>query len=159
MEPQIAQAKMLAETGRDRILKTFKAVPDDKLTWSPAETSKSSLAIAAHCGMTNQFFSRLIRGEAVEMPASVEEVDAHMKEAIAGVKTRRQAEELITDSSAAVVAALDTVTTERLQSTVNLPFGPMPMAVIVNIPGAHMTSHAAQLDYLQTMWGDLQNHW
>ena len=32
------------------------------------------------------------------------------------------------------------------------------MSTWVNLPGMHMDNHAAQIDYLQTIWGDLANH-
>ena len=50
------------------------------------------------------------------------------------------------------------MTAERFATSPNSPFGPMPMAFWVNLPGMHMGSHASQIDYLQTIWGDLVDH-
>ena len=53
MEPPEAMAKMLADKACRRLLNTFAAVPDDKLTWSPSPTSRNALQIVAHTGFSN----------------------------------------------------------------------------------------------------------
>ena len=60
---QIAQTKAGVERASQALLKTFAAVPDDKLGWSPSETSRSSLWIVGHCGRANEAFARGMRGE------------------------------------------------------------------------------------------------
>ena len=34
----------------------------------------------------------------------------------------------------------------------------MPMTFLMNLPGIHANAHAAQIDYLQTCWGDQEVH-
>jgi hypothetical protein len=65
---------------------------------------------------------------------------------------------LIETNTGKVLEALDQVTEDRLGSTTSTPFGPIPYMVWVNLPAAHLAGHAAQLAYLQTIWGDLQDH-
>jgi hypothetical protein len=66
--------------------------------------------------------------------------------------------ELIESNTTKVLEALDQISEEKLASTTPTPFGPLPYMVWVNLPAAHMAGHAAQIAYLQTIWGDLQDH-
>ena len=60
--------------------------------------------------------------------------------------------------SAEVLAALDSVTPARAETVPDSPFGQMPFAFWMEVPANHTVAHARQLDYLQTIWGDLQDH-
>jgi hypothetical protein len=158
MESPSEQAKFVAGQAYERLMKTFAAVPDDKLTWSPAPTSKSALQIAAHCGFSNQFLAGVIQGETSHIPGSMKEMEEGIKQKLATITSRAKALDLLSDSIAKVNAALDNVTTEALQTQVTLPFGQMPMAFLIFAPGTHMQTHAAQIDYIQTIWGDTAMH-
>jgi hypothetical protein len=65
---------------------------------------------------------------------------------------------MVEDSTAAVLEALDSVTAEMLDTAPLSPFGPFPFAFWMQLPAEHMKAHASQIDYLQTIWGDLENH-
>jgi hypothetical protein len=115
------------------------------------------LRIAAHVGLSNQAFAAILRGE--KMPgASMKEVFESMSAAEQGVLSREQALQIIEESVVAVCAALDSLTPEAIDSVVETPVVTRPMPFFMNLPGAHMGNHAAQVDYLQTTWGDLEVH-
>ena len=57
------QAIAHAEVGKNFFLRTFKHVPENKLNWCPAPTSKSALRIAAHVALGNSAFASILRGE------------------------------------------------------------------------------------------------
>jgi hypothetical protein len=76
----------------------------------------------------------------------------------AKVTTREQAVEMINSSCDAVIKALDRIQPEQLTGMAKTPFGEVPMASWVLIPSLHMDCHKAQIDYLQTIWGDLDMH-
>ncbi|MBM3123307.1 MAG: DinB family protein, partial [Chloroflexi bacterium] len=147
------QAKAFADNGRDALLKTLACVPDDKLNWQPAETAKTALQIAAHAALPNSLFAALIRGEGFpRVPA--EEVFAQQAAAEAALTTRQQVVQLIERSTVEVGAALDALTPELMASTVETPLLTAPMTFFMTLPGLHMYTHASQIDYLQTIWGD-----
>jgi len=153
----VAQAQQFAQTGKEQFLRTFAYAPDDKLTWSPSPTAKSALRIAAHVGIFNQAFAAILR--AGKLPgASMEEVAAAMNAAEQGVLSREQAVQVIEESVVAVCAALGALTPEAIDSVVETPVVTRPMPFFMNLPGAHMGNHAAQVDCLQTTWGDLELH-
>jgi hypothetical protein len=158
METPAAQAKNAAAQGYHRVLATFAAVPDDKLMFRPSETCKSVLEIVAHVGFSNQAIAGALQGEPMTTNASLEELDVAMKPMLATITSRQQALDLLECSMTAVNSALDTVTPDILGREVTAPFGTVPMSFLIFAPGMHMSSHAAQIDYLQTVYGDLQNH-
>lgn len=153
----IAQAKMHAERNAAQLLHTFSFVPDDKLNWTPSPTSKSALRIVAHCAVSNHGISRAIRREpSPEMP--FEELLKMMEAEELKITTREQAIQAVNDSLKVVLESLDTVTQEAAGGTANSPFGELPMMFWMFLPGNHMLGHACQVDYLQTIWGDLEFH-
>ena len=87
-----------------------------------------------------------------------EQVDAESRKFEATIRDRAEAVRQLQASCEEVVAALATMTAERFATSPNSPFGPLPMASWVNLPGMHMGNHASQIDYLQTIWGDLVDH-
>ena len=90
--------------------------------------------------------------------ASMAEMDATFRAEEETVKTKEQALALLEETSDAYLKWLDTVTPEQIASTVQFPMGVMPMAVAITFAADHMRSNAAQLDYLQTIVGDLDWH-
>lgn len=154
----IAQSKQNAEMAKNQLLRTFEFVPDDKLTWTPSETSKTALRIVAHCGVTNTIFATILRGEDLPVSTDAAEAVARVGEMEKAITDRATAVKLIEDSTAAVVNALDKVTEERMGTSPMSPFGALPMAFWMALPAMHMGGHACQIDYLQTIWGDQVFH-
>lgn len=154
----IERSKRDAETARAQLLKTFEFVPEDKLTWSPSPTARTALQIVAHCGAANGAFAAVLRGEEPPLSKDPGEAAAQIRDGGKDVATRAAAIRSVNDSTAAVIAALDRVTPDRIGTTPDSPFGPIPFTVWMNLPSMHMGSHAHQIDYLQTIWGDLENH-
>jgi uncharacterized damage-inducible protein DinB len=154
----IAQAKQGAQDAREQLLRTFAFVPEEKLKWSPSPSARTALQIVSHCGMANYAFATILRGEEMPMPASPAEANAQIRAAGSDVATREEAVALVENSTVEVLQALDQVTAEMLETTPQSPFGPFPFAFWMQLPGEHMKAHAPQIDYLQTIWGDLENH-
>ena len=158
MDDLVTMCKQNAVRGMERFLKTFSFVPDDKLTWSPSPTAKSALRIAAHTACTAGNFAYLIRNG--KFPTNdMAELFAGMNAEEQTVTTREAAVELLRKNTDDILAALDASTPELIASTLETPFGfSAPMAFFMNLPGSHAESHAAQVDYLQTCWGDREMH-
>lgn len=154
---QIVQTKSAVERASTSLLKTFGFVPDEKLGWSPSDTSRSALWIMGHCGAANRAFAQGIRGEAFP-PMSLEEFGPMVWNQGRETATREEAVRSVEASAAEVLAALDGLTPEGFASTIATPFGPMPVALWMTFADGHMFGHANQIEYLQTIWGDQQNH-
>lgn len=157
MKEAMEPCKQAAQFAVQQFLKTFSFVPDDKLNWAPAPTAKTALRVAAHVGLGLGAFTMMLRGE--QMPKGTpEELTARFEAAESQITAREQAVALIEANLATVLAALDEMTPERLESVVETPFGSMCMRQIIFVPAMHSASHAAQIDYLQSIWGDTAFH-
>lgn len=157
MNETIRSAIALAEWGQERFLMTLEYVPDEKLTWTPSSTAKSALRLAAHAGVSNHMFASMLRGQKNEFK-SPEELFAFVDKEELKVISRTDAISLIKKSLKDVILSLESVTETALRSTIQTPVSEMPMEKMVFVPGIHMLTHASQIDYLQTIWGDLDPH-
>jgi len=154
----IAQAKEATEKAKGDLLKTLEFTPEDRLAWSPSPTARTPLWIAAHCGASNLAFAAVLRGEPLPLPSDPDARALMIRLGGKDVTTRAEAVGFLNDSAEAVLQALDGVTDDMLARTVESPFGAFPFPFWMNLPSRHMEYHRSQLAYLQTIWGDLQDH-
>lgn len=158
LKKTVADCQASARAAAERLLKTFSFVPDNKVNWSPSPTARTSLAVVAHCCMANRMFAKVFRGEPMSPMPTLEEIRALSQKFEATVRDRADAVRQLEASCDEAVAALATMTAERFATSPNSPGGSLPMAVWVNLPSMHMGNHASQIDYLQTIWGDVADH-
>ncbi len=154
----VQQAKEAIVNAKTGLLKTFAFIPDEKLNWSPLPPARTPVWMVAHCGASNEVFAAILRGESVPMPSDPAEITAAIRAGGQTVTTRAEAVEMVEKSTEKLLAALDTVTPELFQSSPQSPVGQIPFVVWMRIPSDHMMAHTSQLEYLQTMWGDLEAH-
>ncbi|WP_348221011.1 DinB family protein [Capsulimonas sp.] len=141
----------------DRFLNDLSFVPADKLTWRPTPTAKSALDIAAHCAGYSGAFASII--SAGKFPSRVEDFLDPIQAAIESITTLEQAETILRKGIADTIAALDTVTPEQVGAMIEAPaLGSTPFNFFLTLPARHLENHGAQIDYLQTCWGDLEVH-
>ena len=153
----ISQAKASVQFGGKRLSTGFAHVPDEKLEWSPAPTSRSALRIVSHVGFVGKRLAALYRGDNAGAPPPPDFAEM-MRQQESSVTSREQALALLEDSTASVLAALDTLNAERIASDAHTIRDVLPMRQMMMIAGLHIFGHAAQIDYLQTMWGDTETH-
>jgi len=159
MDSLIVSCKQGAITGMEHFLSTLSFVPDDKLTWTPAPTAKSAIRIAAHTALYAARFARMIREG--KLPGSDGLAERWAKQAAAevAITSRAEMESIFRKGTDEVLVALDSVPPEMIGASLDSGFGwSMPMSLLMNMPSLHAMSHAAQIDYLQTCWGDQEVH-
>ncbi len=157
MHDAIAAAKSSLERAQTRTLDTFAAIPDNKLTWSPSSTARHSLALMAHIGIANQFFASVIRGEKQTFTSFEELITVH-RSGEPKIASREAAVDLVTSSICGVLEAMEKLTPDSLSGMADMGFAQMPMAVFIGYAQYHTVNHVAQMDYLQTIWGDMEDH-
>ena len=153
MNTSIIVAKSHAENGAFIFKRAFSHIPDDKLSWSPSETAKSALRIAAHIGLTNQGFASMIRGNNSPF-GSVNELLEMLDDKERGYTTKDAALSLVDSFLTEVLSAIESLAPDQLATEVKTAFAPLPIGKIMMMPGSHMLLHAGQIEYLQTIWGD-----
>ena len=156
MEDFIAICKERTTDALDRFLHDLSFVPAEKLTWRPTPTAKSALEIAVHCAGYSGRFADII--SAGKFAWSVEEFRGPILAAIESITTLDEAETMLRKNIAKTIAALDTVKPEQVGSIIESPQGQTPFIFFLTLPAMHLEKHGAQIDYLQTCWGDLEVH-
>ena len=166
MEDTISQAKVEFIRAKERLAGALATTPDDKTHWSPSPTARTPLQQVGHAAQATPILMGLLTGKPLPF-AGLPEADAMreletgftgMRETEKGFMSRRQVLDLLDQTSAEYLAWLDTLTPEQVGSTVSMPFGLMPMAAGITLAADHLRSHAAQIDYTQTIYGDLDWH-
>ncbi len=151
------QAKQGLEWSTGYLLSTLAAVPDDKLGHSPSATAKPALQLAAHIAVTNQAFASMLRGETMpEM--TLPELIGHMDNAEKAMATRDEVVSAVKATTADLAAAIDGVKPEDISREIPTPFGTLSVPFLLQLCATHAMCHAAQIDYLQTTWGDMEMH-
>ncbi|MFZ4508451.1 MAG: DinB family protein [Fimbriimonas sp.] len=151
----IESSKQRAVSNMEFFLRNFAHVPDDKLNWTPTPTSKSAIRIAAHTALYAGRFAAMIRNRALPQPENLSEWLAQRDAEEKAVTSREEMEQIFRAGTAEVLAALETLTPEEVESTLASAQGwSMPMKLLIGLPGWHATLHAGQIDYLQTCWDD-----
>jgi hypothetical protein len=159
MESLVAACKRGAVEAMEYFLTVLSFVPDDKLTWTPTPTAKSAIRIAAHTALYAGRFARMIRDGKLPGSDNLAERMAQRNAEEVAITSRTEMERIFRKGTDEVIAALDAVPPEAIEATLDSGFGwSMPMTDLMNMPAIHAHSHCAQIDYLQTCWGDQEVH-
>ena len=159
MESLVASCKESAVQGMEQFLKTLSFVPDVKLNWRPSLTAKSAIQIAAHTAVYAGVFAKMINEQKLPFGDEIPEFVTRINAAADALTSRTEMESLFRKGTDEVLAALDSLTPEAIGMSLDSGLGwSMPMTFLMTLPGIHAFSHAAQIDYLQTCWGDQDVH-
>ncbi|MCC6686790.1 MAG: DinB family protein [Fimbriimonadaceae bacterium] len=155
MNPLVESALAELEQADGRLRRAFEKTPDDRLLWSPGGTARTAISLVAHCAYSLGFIAELFHGKPYPAPTT-EQADAEHLARENAFSTRAEALALWDAKLAEHRQALTSLTEEQIASTVVLPFnlGQAPLSMILNVGSRHTHDHMAQLDYLQTTWGD-----
>ncbi len=158
MEDIISQTKAEFIRAKERMAHALATTPDDRINWSPSPTSRTPLQLVAHGAASISGIQGMLDGKPFPFSGIVE-FDATMRTDEREYTSREQVLSLLEQNSAGYLAWLDALTPEHLASMVQLPFGPsVPMALAITFPAYHLQSHIAQMDYIQTIYGDHDWH-
>ncbi len=159
MQDTIHQAKSAFLQAKGRLAHALTTTPDDRINWSPSPTARTPVQQVAHAAAAIKALHETFDGRTFKA-ASTAEADQGFREWEQGLRTREEALGLLEKNSAEYLAWLDTLTPERLALMIELPFGlgQVPLSVAITFPPAHTNDHAAQIDYIQTVYGDHDWH-
>lgn len=153
----VVAAKAEFDRAVDRMKRALATTPDDKLNWSPGGEARTPLMQVAHVSAAIEGMVGWFQGQAMDW-SDIKAIDAGWRAAEKKVQTREQAETMLEAARAKYHAYLDSLTEEQLAKDFPLPFGPRPMSDVITFPADHTRGHAAQLEYTQTCYGDVDWH-
>ena len=147
-------ALMLTLRARDDLVRAARAIPADRRDWRPHPLANSAVRIVAHCAAANLFYASVIG--AGPLPYRTEEERA---EAIDACDTLERAEALLNRGVTALCDALVGYPEVRLSEQMTMPWGERVAAPLGLLLGSsHMQYHEGQLNYIQTLLGDDEQH-
>ena len=154
MEDIISQTKAEFSRAKERMARALATTPDDRINWSPSPTARTPIQEVAHAAGAISGILGMLNGKPFPY-TSLAEFDTALRTAEKEFTSREQVLSSLEQNSAEYLAWLDALTPEQIASTVHLPFGPpVPMAVAITFPAHHLSGHIAQMDYIQTIYGD-----
>ena len=153
MDPTIQSTISDYETFKARLLRALAATPDDRLKWSPSETSRTPLQLVAHCANSTKWLRSSFAGEAMPQ-LSTAEFDKIHRENDEPFTSREAVLEYLEEQSELFLEWLGNLSADQLAMNWQSPFGEVPLVVAITFPGRHMDGHLSQLEYLQTIYGD-----
>lgn len=138
----------------NQFLLSFSHVPDDRLFWRPSETSKCAVELAAHIAIVLERQMNLVADIPMEkVPLST--LLPQLREKEQSFKDRASAVTFLETTRNAAVVKLRDLPEERLQAKVLFFDRELPMRAMLSVLVNHVWIHTGQIDYLQTIWGDM----
>lgn len=155
----VEAAKSEFEQVRAALLRSLETTPDDRLNWAPSPTARSVAHQIAHCAHAIGMIKAQMRGE-LFWHKTTDEADRAFREWEQSFSTREELVALVNTQCDSYLRYLDSLKEDDLEGIWILPFGlgQAPRAATLSVPAMHTRSHIAQIDYIQTIYGDQDWH-
>lgn len=141
----------------ESVVRNIRAMPEDRLTWQPAPTTRTALDIFQECAGAAGFFAGILR-ERKSAPFTPETLD-RMREQRQAWSTLEEAERALRTRSEDFYAAVAAVPDEDLDVQVEMPWGQtQTLAEVMGLHFWNLTYHTGQLAYIQRLYGDVEMH-
>jgi uncharacterized damage-inducible protein DinB len=150
--PAVKEFVQRAESAVNKLVKGVVNVPEEKRGWKLADTSRSALDILNHASYWTLFMGRTLAGES--LPASEEEWLSATPE----LKDPEGARELAERIGREFVAVVQALSSQDLEREVEMPWGQQTVAQVILDNYWHLSYHEGQLNYIQTLLGDTEDH-
>lgn len=148
----------LLQTGEQSLIRTFNAVPDDKLNWAPLDRGRTALDAFGDAAQTCQMIAGLVESKGENKPSA--QMFAQMKSERADW-TKADAVAAMNTNAAALYTALGTLSEDDLAMPITMPMGggmTMPLSAWIMMAYRTLISRFAQINYIQTLYGDTESH-
>jgi len=146
-------------TAMNEAFRSAKAVPADKLEWSPLDQGRSVLDLCRELARCGEWTHDLVSGK--EMPGWDEETMAKEKAITDQWKTVEECEAAANAVLERLYELYRTVPDARLEETRWLPFDggrDFKIREIMDYPRWNATYHLGQIAYIQILYGDKEMH-
>ncbi len=133
----------------------LKHVPEDKLGVSPMGVARSPIEFTAEVIGFNGLVVASLRGGSAEMP------DQAARDAFtASIDSFAAAEAGLNRSCESLAAAIEATSLDGLMEDTMAPWGQaLTKLKLSGFAVTHMVYHDGQLNYIQSLYGDAENHW
>ena len=159
MSDLIQGAKQEFEQSRRRMLGLLADTPDDKLNWSPSPSARTPLALVAHSALSIRHVTEMLKGRPFGTSTTAV-ADKGFREEEQAFTSRDEVVALFEKNAAEYLEWIDALPEEGLDAPITFPFG-LGVGTVrhgITAPARHTESHIAQLEYIQTIYGDHDWH-
>ncbi len=149
----------VTESALSDFFRTVRAVPAEKLEWSPLDEGRSVLDQAQEVAQAPAFFQMLIEKRAFP-EFTPEQMEKAMKQRKSW-KTIDECEEACRKHSDSFYNLVRDYPDEDLEVMINLPWGGGMVKSIADVMLFHYWNvlyHTGQVNYIQTLYGDKEMH-
>ncbi len=153
---EIKEILKMTQMSKASIEKCASFVPKDKWAWRPSETARSAQQSIGHAATSVQMMTKVLKGEKIDFRGMDHGKMRKAEEKQA--KTFEEGKELLDRSWKEFEATVNRLSAADIMKTVEMPWGKRTYADIVKDTGWELSYIFAQLQYLQTIWGDLEDH-
>jgi hypothetical protein len=149
----------LLNNGHSEFVNTFAAIPDDKLDWRPLDTGRSALDLFAETAQMADVGRRIIesRGQLRVTRDLLETLRAERAS-----WSREEALAALEINHAGAIAAVEACSDDELAQPITIPMisseMTMPLAAWALMGYRQYISRFAQINYIQTLYGDTDFH-
>jgi len=159
MSDPIDKAKNDFLQAKGGLLHALSNTPDDRLNWSPSPSARSPLHQVVHAAHAIGNIHGFLDGRTFDVPTTAE-ADRGFREMEQSFSTREEVLQLFESKSDAFMTWLDALDEKQLGVLVTTPFGmgQVPTEIAITFPAMHTRWHHAQMDYIQTIYGDHDWH-
>ena len=151
-------AIQILERSKSGLADTFAAVPDDKATWKPLDNGRSALDLFSDAAQIAGAVAKVVESRG-EFKFSRELIMSLAPERQGW--TREHAVEVLDSNFGALKAALESCSDEELSAAVTMPLRggvTMPLLGWAMLANRTYISRFAQINYIQTLYGDFEFH-
>ncbi len=150
------------ESGKDELARTFQSVPDDKLTWRPLDNGRSAIDLAGDAAQIAKLATQFVQMEPGTPTPPLRETFAQM----GGERAAWSRADVLAHLEAnhgALIAVIEQMPDEKLGEMLSITMGPENTMTLPRAGWAMMVyrsyiSRFAQINYIQTLYGDMDSH-
>ncbi len=130
-------------------------LPAERLNQVPMGVARTPLAFTAEVAGFNHLLAATLRGEAASMPSAEQRAEYEAR-----FTSHESCAAHLNASVDALVGAIEALSDEEIAAEGAAPWGAqMPRAKIAAMAASHTAYHDGQLNYIQTLYGDAEDHW
>jgi hypothetical protein len=149
---------ILLRDAQSELVRTAAAVPDDKLQWQPLDKGRTVLDMLGEVAQTTAYAAQLARTRGEEK--MTREIFGRWKEERVGW-TRELALEKLAGATDELLAEIENLSEDELAQDVTMTMHSevtMPLAAWLMLAYRTFVSRFAQINYIQTLYGDFGFH-
>jgi len=154
------QEFVISATSRsvDGLFRTARAMPEDKIDWKPMEHGRTVLDQLQEVAQATTFFSAVL--EKKGDPQFSAEHWEQAREARKAWDTLDKCEEVCKANTEKLFELIRGLSEEDLDTTIKFEGSDRDysLAEVMSFHQTHLNYHHGQLNYMQTLYGDTENH-